>query len=111
VAAHYHIAMQSRRLVRPLHPEDEARLRAIAAAVEGIPLAEATSAVEEGRLVDAATGRPAGWQPVATVLPVSERLVALVSGPEYEDAVAREASRLAYRLLPRVAAVAPTATP
>ncbi len=100
VAAHYHIAMQSRRLVRPLHPEDEARLLAIAAALEGIPLAEGTSAVEEGRLVDAETGRPVGWQPVTTVLPVSERLLALVSGPEYEDAIACEASRFAYRLLP-----------
>ena len=104
VAAHYHIAMQSRRLVRPLHPEDEARLRAIAAAVEGLPLAECTSAVEGGRLVDAQTGQPVGWQPVATVLPVSERLQALVSGPEYEEAVAREAPRFAYRLLPREAA-------
>ena len=32
VAAHYHIAMQSRRLVRPLRPEDEARLAALSQA-------------------------------------------------------------------------------
>jgi hypothetical protein len=107
VAAHYHIAMQSRRLVRPLHPEDEARLRAIAAALDGVPLAEGTSAVEGGRLVEAGTGRPVDWQPVATVLPVSERLQALVSGPEYEEAVAREASRFAFRLLPPGTRVAP----
>jgi hypothetical protein len=107
VAAHYHIAMQSRRLVRPLHPEDEARLRAMAAALDGVPLAEGTSAVEGGRLVEAGTGRPVDWQPVATVLPVSERLMALVSGPEYEEAVAREASRFAYRLLPPGTRVAP----
>jgi len=104
VAAHYHIAMQSRRVVRPLHPADEARLRAMAAALQGVPLSEATSAVEEGRLVSAA-GRPAEWRPVATVLPVSERLQALVGGPEYEEAVGRETERLAYQLLrPRVAA-------
>jgi acetoin utilization deacetylase AcuC-like enzyme len=107
VAAHYHIAMQSRRLVRPLHPEDEARLRAMAAALDGVPLAEGTSAVEGGRLVEAGTGRPVDWQPVATVLPVSEGLQALVSGPEYEEAVAREASRFAYRLLPPGTRVAP----
>jgi hypothetical protein len=35
------------------------------------------------------------------VLPVSDRLGALVSGPEYEEAVAREAAPLAYRLVPR----------
>jgi acetoin utilization deacetylase AcuC-like enzyme len=100
VAAHYHVAMQSRRLVRPLYPEDEARLRAIAAVLEGLPLSEATSAVEAGRVVDG-TGRPAEWKPVTTVLPVSERLHALVSGPEYEEAVARESARYAYRLVPR----------
>jgi acetoin utilization deacetylase AcuC-like enzyme len=103
VAGHYHIAMQSRRLVRPVHPADEARLRAMATALEGVPLPEATSAVEDGRLVDG-DGRPTGWQPVATVVPVSERLHALVSGPDYEDAVAREAARFQYRLAPRVSA-------
>ena len=57
VAAHYHVAMQSRRLVRPLLPEDEARLDAMAKALRGVPLPEATSLVEEGRLVEE---RPAG---------------------------------------------------
>jgi acetoin utilization deacetylase AcuC-like enzyme len=99
VAGHYHIAMQSRRLVRPLQPAAEARLRAMAAAFEGIPLPEATAAVDEGRLVDARTGRPATWEPVATVLPVSPRLVALVSGPGYAAAGADESARLAYRLV------------
>jgi acetoin utilization deacetylase AcuC-like enzyme len=100
VAGHYHVAMQSRRLVRPLLPADEARLRAITTALQGVPLPEGTSAVEEGRLVDAETGQPATWRPIATVLPVSERLVALVTGAEYEAAVEREAPRFAYRLRP-----------
>ena len=106
VAAHYHVAMQSRRLVRPLLPEDEARLAAMAEALAGVPLPEATSLVEEGRLVDAATGRPCGWRPVPTVLPVSERLLALVSGPEYEEAASAAAPRFAYRVLPRPATAA-----
>jgi hypothetical protein len=106
VAAHYHVAMQSRRLVRPLPPEDEARLVAMARALEGVPLPEATSLVEAGRLVDAATGQPAEWKPVPTVLPVSERLQALVSGPEYEGAVAAAAPRFAYRVLPQTATAA-----
>jgi len=108
VAAHYHVAMQSRRLVRPLHPADEARLRSIAAALGGVPLSDATSAVEEGRLVDSSTGRPVDWRPISTVLPVSERLRARVGGPDYEEAVAQESARHVYRLQPRdVAAVAP----
>jgi acetoin utilization deacetylase AcuC-like enzyme len=106
VAAHYHIAMQSRRLVRPLHPPAEARLRAITAALEGVPLPEATVAVEEGRVVDAKTGTPVRWEPVATVLPVSQRLGELVSGPGYEEAVAAESARLEYRLVKRKPAAA-----
>ncbi len=104
VAAHYHVAMQSRRLVRPLLPEDEARLAAMAEALSGVPLPEATSLVEEGRLVDAIHGRPAEWRPVPTVLPVSERLRAVVSGPEYEEAKALAAPRFAFRVVTRAAA-------
>jgi hypothetical protein len=102
VAAHYHVARQSRRLVRPLRPEDEARLVAMAQALEGVPLQEATSLVEAGRLVHAATGQAAEWRPVPTVLPVSERLRALVSGPEYEEGVSAAAPGFAYRVLPPI---------
>jgi acetoin utilization deacetylase AcuC-like enzyme len=98
VAAHYHIAMQSRRLVRPVRPEDEARLLAMARALDGVPLPEATAAVESGRLVHADTGATARWEPVATVLPVSERLRALVSGLEYDEAVLSAGAGLAFRL-------------
>ena len=101
VAAHYHIAMQSRRLVRPLHPAAEARLRAITAALEGVPLSEGTAAVDQGLVVDANTGAPVGWEPVATVLPVSQRLGERVSGPAYEEALAEESARLQYRLVER----------
>jgi acetoin utilization deacetylase AcuC-like enzyme len=100
VAAHYHVAMQSRRLVSPLRPADEARLQALARALEGVPLPEATAAVAEGRVVAAATGERTEWAPVATVLPVSDRLRALVSGSEYDQAVRREADRFAFRLRP-----------
>jgi acetoin utilization deacetylase AcuC-like enzyme len=106
VAAHYHIAMQSRRLVRPLHPAAEARLRAITAALRGVPLPEATVAVDEGLVADARTGAPVAWEPVATVLPVSQRLGERVSGPDYEEAVAAESARLEYRLVKRKAAAA-----
>jgi hypothetical protein len=101
VAAHYHVAVQSRRLVRPLHPAAEARLRAITAAVQGLPLSEATVAVEQGRVVDAKTGAPGRWEPVATVLPVSQRLRERVSGTGYEEEVAAQSARLEYRLLDR----------
>ncbi len=99
VAAHYHIAVQSRRLVSPLRPEDEARLAALSRALAGLSLPEATEAIEAGGVVDAASGARVEWRPVATVLPVSDRMRALVSGPQYEDVVRREAERFAFRLL------------
>jgi len=97
-ASHYHIAMQSRRIVRPLDPADEARLLAFAAALEPLPLAEATTAVAQGRVVDAHTGRPAEWRPVPMVLPVSPALRERVDSPAYDAAVARERGRLDLRL-------------
>jgi acetoin utilization deacetylase AcuC-like enzyme len=108
VCAHYHVAVQSRRLVRPVDPHDEARLRALAEALAGLSLPEATLAVDTGRVVDA-RGEPLVWTPVASVLPVSETLRERVSGPEYEAAAARRAAELELRLRP--AADAPDRPP
>jgi hypothetical protein len=92
--------MQSRRLVRPVQPADEARLRALAKALEGVPLPAATSAIESGRVLDARTGERVAWVPVPTILPVSDRLKAVVEGPEHEEAVARETGSFEFRLGP-----------
>jgi hypothetical protein len=101
VSAHYHVARQSRKLVRPIDARDEARLRRLEDGLAALSLPEATHAIEQGRVLDAA-GHTVAWQPVAAVLPVSGRLRALVSGPAYEEAVARESARLDYRLAPGV---------
>jgi hypothetical protein len=95
---HYHIAVQSRRLVKPLRATDVGRLRAFSKALSGLSLAEAATAVAEGRVIDEATGEPAEWDPIPTVVPVSVRLKALVTGPEYEETAEREAGRLLFRL-------------
>ncbi len=99
-AAHYHIAVQSRRLVKPLRPADEARMRALADALEGLSLAEATRAITDGQVSDTSSGTPMPWTPVSTLLPVSERARNLVSGLDYERAVERERDRLDLRLEP-----------
>jgi hypothetical protein len=97
---HYHIAVQSRRLVKPVRAVDDARVKAFSRALAGLPLAEAATAVAEGRLVDRATGEPAEWRPVPSVVHVSPRLAALVTGSEYEEASARELARLDFELVP-----------
>jgi acetoin utilization deacetylase AcuC-like enzyme len=98
VAAQYHIVAQSRRLTRPIDPAVAAHVRAAFAALQGLGLAEATAAVEAGRLVDAASGAPVRWAPVALVLPVSSRLRARVEGPEYERGATRASAGLHYEL-------------
>jgi hypothetical protein len=109
-ASHYHVAMQSRRLVRPLDPADEGRLRALAEALAGLSLPDATRAVEHGHLLDA-DGRPVAWAPVATVLPVSNALHALVNLPAYEAAASREHAGRRYRLREAAAAGWPPRAP
>jgi len=100
VAMHYHIAVQSRRLVRLVRPEDEARVRALEAVFDGLTLAEAAAALAENRVVSDG-GAPFPWQPAACVLPVSEALREQLSGAGYEEAVRRESARLALRVLGR----------
>lgn len=110
-AAHYHVAMQSRRLVRFLRPEDEARTRALTEALGGMSLAEAAVAIEGGRVAARESGEPTAWTAAPMVLPVSDRLRQLVSGPEYEAAVERERARFAFRVLETPAAPAPEPSP
>ncbi len=97
-AAHYHVAVLSRRHVHFVRPEDAARARAVGEAVEGMTVAEAAAAIEDKRVVLAGTGEALEWPPALMVLPVSERLAALVSGPEYEAAVEAERPRFSYSL-------------
>jgi len=97
VAAHYHIAMQSRRALRFLKPEDEARARAMTAALSGLTLAQAASALSAGGVIDETTGKPAVWPPAEMVVPVSERLKAAVEGPEHDRQVVEALGRFRFR--------------
>jgi acetoin utilization deacetylase AcuC-like enzyme len=85
--SHYHIAVQSRRIVRFIQPEHEARMRAMVDALRGIPLFEASRAVDEGLLVDTKTGERVSWEALPMVVPVSARLKERVQSAEYEARV------------------------
>ncbi|GEM_PF-61029 len=96
----YHVAAQSRSLVRFLHPEHEARFRAVKAAVASLPLAEASQAIEQGRLRDAATGATVRWEGEPMVLPVARRLKDRVFSEAYEASVTAELERVRFVLAP-----------
>ena len=98
VPSHYHVAAQSRTLVRFLDPADEAWFRALGRALEGVPLAEASAAVHGGCVRDAATGEPVAWRACPMVLPTSERLRERVFGEAYERRVEAALETLAFTL-------------
>jgi hypothetical protein len=74
VPAHYYMAALGRRHLMFVRPEDARHYAAIGRAVSGLPLAEATSAIENGRVVNAADGSEVEWHTPLMILPVNEEL-------------------------------------
>jgi len=94
VPASYHVAIQSRRRVRFLEPEDEGLIRCLEELFAGIPLAEASNLIADGKVVDSATGKVFEWQGYPMVLPVSQALRERVTDEEYERRVAEAQAQL-----------------
>lgn len=105
VPAHYHTAGQGRRTSRFLDPADEGTFRALERAVAGMPLPDAAFAVEQGRVVDAATGAPFVWHPMPVVVPASQSLRKQLDGQDYEQKAAAAESIL--RVVPATPGVTP----
>ncbi|MFH1176744.1 MAG: histone deacetylase [Acidobacteriota bacterium] len=94
----FHLATVSLRHARFLRPEDAATYAALNQAVEGLPLWRASAAVDEGRVVDAASGQPVRWVPAPMVVPVSERLREATSNAEYQRRTHEARAELSFRL-------------
>lgn len=92
VPGHFHTAVQGKKDLRFLDPEQEGTFRALEEALRGLPLAEATLAVDGKRVHDAATGLPFEWRPQAMVLAIGERLKQRL-GEDYE----RQAAAASHR--------------
>jgi acetoin utilization deacetylase AcuC-like enzyme len=97
VPAWYHTASQGKNLCF-LEPEDEGLVRALRRALAGLPLAAASQAVSDGRVIDTATGQPFAWSPRPMVLPVSPRLVERAQGEEHERRAVEAAARHSFAL-------------
>jgi len=98
VPGHYHTAAQGKRLLRFLSPIAEGRFRALQAVLAGLPLSEAAAAVEEGRVIDEATGRPFRWEPTPLLLPVSAAAKERVTGVSYDGAAGAAQAAAVLRL-------------
>ncbi len=99
VPSHFHLVAPVFGSMHFLEPEDEAYARALRAAVADLQLPEATRAIADSRVVDAATGEPRPWHPRPMILPVTPRLKERF-GAEYEQAVEAAIAGKAMKLLP-----------
>lgn len=86
VPSSYHVAAQSRRVVRFLNPRDEALFETLQKVLGDIPLADASNLVAEGK-VRGSDGEVFEWEGVPMVLPVTEELNEQVSGSPYHAEV------------------------
>jgi hypothetical protein len=74
VPAHYYMAALGRRHLKFVRPEDARIYAAISRAVSELSLAEATRAIEAGRVVHATDNSPVKWHTPLMILPVNEEL-------------------------------------
>ena len=94
VPASYHVAIQSRRRVRFLEPRHEGWMRALDELFKGVSLAEASTTIDQARVVDEVSGFRLKWEGYPMVLPVSDRLRERVTGEEYDKRAAATLAQL-----------------
>ncbi len=98
---HYHNGHLYGKVMMFFHPEDEGQLRALDRDLLGrdnLNLAEATRAVECGRVIDVETGEPIKWEVRAQVLPITLRLSSYFMSDEYRRSVLEHRQRRSFRL-------------
>ncbi len=86
VPDHYHTALFYSRRMHFLSPEAEGRFLAIARDLDGVPLALASEAIQDGCLVDAGTGEIVPWQASEQAMAVRGPLRAWFHSREYARA-------------------------
>jgi hypothetical protein len=74
VPSTYHVAVQWHGHLSFLKAEAQARFEALVELLAGLPLAAASQAVDEGRVIDEETGEAFAWVPEPMIAPISERL-------------------------------------
>ena len=95
VPEHYHNALFYAGPFRFLDPAEQGRFEALRRDLAGLHVAEASFAVEQGRVRDEAAETVFAWDPGAMVAPVGAALAAILLGAPYREATAaaRDAAR------------------
>jgi hypothetical protein len=92
---HYHNAYLYSKLMVFFDPSDQGYFEALRRDLEGVPLVDATTRIDEGRLRDARTGAPLKWKGKPQVLPLKPALGRYLSRGAFAEAV--EAARRHHR--------------
>jgi hypothetical protein len=102
IPAYYHAAVLYHRLFAFADPVAEGRFQALRRDLRGLALAEATTAIEEGRVRDGTSAAPYRWEGVEMVLPIGARARAYLRDPRYGDAAARTLAGTRFVLAPGI---------
>jgi hypothetical protein len=101
VPEHYHNALFYAVQFRFLDPVEQGRFEALRRDLGGLGVADASFAIEEGRVRDEVTGRTFAWDPGAMVAPVGAALSAVLGSAPYRDAVAAARDEARFQVTKR----------
>ncbi|TMK69003.1 MAG: hypothetical protein E6G48_09485 [Actinobacteria bacterium] len=98
VPAYYHNAKFYAPPFAFLSAAEQGRFEALGRDLAGVPVAEASAALQAGRVLDASTGEPVTWSPGDMVAALSPPLREYLSSTEYANAVATARDDRRFRL-------------
>jgi hypothetical protein len=99
VPQYYHNAVFYSPIFRFLSPGQQGLFEALRRDLGHLPVAQASAAVEAGRVVAAPGGEPFVWTPAEMITPLTARLAACLDSPEYQRAVALSRDSQRFRAL------------
>jgi hypothetical protein len=96
---YFHNAVFYHRAFRFISPAREGRFEAIARDLGALPVAEASAALEEGRVEEEGAGS-AAWEPGEMVSPLTRGMRGYLDSPDYARAVEAVRERTRFRVVP-----------
>lgn len=94
----FHNAVFYSALYRFVSPQRQGRFEALLRDVGGLPIAEASRAVEEGRVIEEPSGRALQWQPEEMMVPITEPPRAWLESVAYVEAATRARETVRFRV-------------
>ncbi len=98
VPANYYVAVLGQHHLRHLDPVEQGRFESLLGTLANLSLADASGALEAGRVRDAHTGKTVQWVPTTMVVPQGSVMRGLVESPGYTDAVREARERFRFVL-------------